>query len=217
MGRGFGSFGGCAPPAPMMMMCQSSAPAFGLQMQARSNLFGGGSSFGAANSLPPAPLRSSLRRMRKRSRSRSRDRCHKVFDNDPEDYEEESENDMSFTLFDSTDSRSRSRSQSRSGSMSPQPKSKDPLEALIDLQLANGSFKYGSGLGFSEEELNKSCPESISNEVWITAIVIGILAKKFAKDKDLWELVANKAKNFVKTNLVKMDYDQLMLKVSEKL
>ena len=186
--RGFGSFGGCAPPAPMMMMCQSSA-------------------------LPPAPLRSSLRRMRKRSRSRSRDRCHKVFDNDPEDYEEESENDMSFTLFDSTDSRSMSRSRSAS----PQPKSKDPLEALIDLQLANGSFKYGSGLGFSEEELKKSCPESISNEVWITAIVIGILAKKFAKDKDLWELVANKAKNFVKTNLVKMDYDQLMLKVSEKL
>ena len=118
-------------------------------------------------------------------------RCHKVFDNDPEDYEEESENDMSFTLFDSTDSRSMSRSRSAS----PQPKSKDPLEALIDLQLANGSFKYGSGLGFSEEELKKSCPESISNEVWITAIVIGILAKKFAKDKDLWELVANKARS----------------------
>merc|ERR1719471_2484386 len=182
---------GC--PAPMMMMCQSSA-------------------------LPPAPLRSSLKKrssiqMRKRSRSRSRDRCHKVFDNDPEDYEEESDNDMSFTLFDSTDSRSRSRSRSAS----PQPKSKDPLEALIDLQLANGSFKYGSGLGISEEELKKSCPESISNEVWITAIVIGLLAKKFAKDKDLWELVANKAKNFVKTNLVKMDYDQLMMKVSEKL
>jgi len=211
--RGFGSFGGCAPPAPMMMMCQSSAPAFGLQMQARSNLFGGGSSFGAANSLPPAPLRSSLRRMRKRSRSRSRDRCHKVFDNDPEDYEEESENDMSFTLFDSTDSRSMSRSRSAS----PQPKDKDPLEALIDLQLANGSFKYGSGLGFSEEELKKSCPESISNEVWITAIVIGLLAKKFAKDKDLWELVANKAKNFVKTKLVKMDYDQLMIKVQSLL
>ena len=224
--RGFGSFGGCAPPAPMMMMCQSSAPAFGKKlgrhkgayMQARSNLYGGGSSFGAANSLPPAPLRSSLKKcssiqMRKRSRSRSRDRCHKVFDNDPEDYEEESDNDMSFTLFDSTDSRSMSRSRSAS----PQPKDKDPLEALIDLQLANGSFKYGSGLGFSEAELKKSCPESISNEVWITAIVIGILAKKFAKDKDLWELVANKAKNFVKTNLVKMDYDQLMLKVSEKL
>merc|ERR1711862_7999 len=199
-------------PAPRMAMCQSFmiAPSFGAA-NSRMGLYKGGSRFEADRSKR-------CERMRKRSRSRSRDRCY-IIPNDPEDYEEKSDNDMEFGLFDSTDSLSRSRSMSRSmsRSASPQPKSKDPLEALIDLQLANGSFKYGSGLGFSEEELKKSCPESISNEVWITAIVIGILAKKFAKDKDLWELVANKAKNFVKTNLVKMDYDQLMMKVSEKL
>lgn len=92
--------------------------------------------------------------------------------------------------------------------------SQDPLEALIDLQLANGSFKYGSGFDVTEEELKKACPQSISHEAWITAYVIGLLAKKFANQKDLWELVANKAKNFVKSQLVKMDYDDLMSKVS---
>eukprot|EP00093_Oithona_nana_P012859 12859.XXX_910098_907486_1 [CDS] Oithona nana genome sequencing. len=133
----------------------------------------------------------------------SEEESSKVYDCDSD----ESQNDMSFSLFDSTDS-----------TENLQPKVvKDPLEALIDLQLANGSFKYGSGLGLSEEELKKSCPESISNEVWMTAYVIGLLAKKFAKDKDLWELVANKAKNFVKTKLVKMDYDQLMIKVQSLL
>jgi len=208
-----------APP-PMMMMCQQpkdqmqSGSLFGtaasvamFQPQPRSSsLFGGAANYSG-------PLRSSLKKRRSRSRSRSRSRemivpeseeeSSKVYDCDSD----ESQNDMSFSLFDSTDS-----------TENLQPKVvKDPLEALIELQLANGSFKYGSGLGISEEELKKSCPESISNEVWMTAYVIGLLAKKFAKDKDLWELVANKAKNFVKTKLVKMDYDQLMIKVQSLL
>merc|ERR1712107_465013 len=77
----------------------------------------------------------------------------------------------------------------------------DDLEKLINLQLANGSFKFGKCFKHSEEEMKKSCPSGESFEVWITACAIAMLEKKYKNDKDLWQLVVDKAKKFVKSNI----------------
>ena len=106
-------------------------------------------------------------------------------------------------------SRSRNRvSQSSSGSSYGkindfEPKN-DFLGELIDLQLANGTFKYGKCLetliNMTENGLNNTCPPGLDLDFWITAICVVILETRFDQDKDLWVLVAEKAKKYLMKN-----------------
>ncbi len=80
----------------------------------------------------------------------------------------------------------------------------DPLTQLIDLQNANGSFKLGHTIfedltGLKEEELKARQPKDCKLDLWITAVAIAALDKKFAKDKELWSLVKSKAEKFLKS------------------
>ena len=43
--------------------------------------------------------------------------------------------------------------------------------------------------------------------IWVTVLVIAVLAKKFGGDKDSWEMLAEKSTEFVETSLVSMGVD----------
>ena len=78
----------------------------------------------------------------------------------------------------------------------------DSLENIIHQQSADGSFKFGQVfedlIGLDFEEIQAKCPQNIEMKIWITAISVTLLEKKFAADKNLWELIVNKAKKYLK-------------------
>jgi len=78
---------------------------------------------------------------------------------------------------------------------------RDRLNELIALQKANGSFKYGDALKMEEKELKKTCPKNEDLKIWITAYAIALLEAKFDNDKELWEFVVKKAREFVKSSV----------------
>ena len=75
------------------------------------------------------------------------------------------------------------------------------LNELIALQKANGSFKYGDALKMEEKELKKTCPKNEDLNIWITAYAIALLEAKFDNDKELWEFVVKKAREFMKSSV----------------
>ena len=88
-----------------------------------------------------------------------------------------------------------------SSSQSPRP----GLPRIISLQLASGAWKLSAELaslvGHSMEELKAACPAACEGElelVWATALVLGYLEKKLLEQQDEWELIAMKAKNWLK-------------------
>ena len=89
----------------------------------------------------------------------------------------------------------------------------ESLTNLIHLQLANGSFKFGQALenliGMSEQELMEKCYKGEDSTTWITAVAFATLEKFFPNDKDLWDLVANKAKLFIQKH-VKNNFDEII-------
>ena len=86
----------------------------------------------------------------------------------------------------------------------PIPVSHKPSD-LISLQLANGSWKLSDKLaqllGTTTDHLKKACPISCdvhTESIWATVIVLAYLASKMADTRDEWELVAAKAKKWLK-------------------
>ena len=76
---------------------------------------------------------------------------------------------------------------------------------LINLQRANGSFGWGPGLQEAakmtkDEAKNKLVSGSLQmdEDIWVTALAVAILETKYASEKDLWNLVADKARAFLK-------------------
>ena len=91
----------------------------------------------------------------------------------------------------------------------PKPSSFHPsqpaLPRIITLQLASGAWKLSAELagllGHSMEELKVACPAACEGElelVWATVLVLAYLEKKLLELKDEWELIAMKAKNWLK-------------------
>ena len=89
----------------------------------------------------------------------------------------------------------------------------ESLTNLIHFQLANGSFKFGQALenliGMSEQELMEKCYKGEDSTTWITAVAFATLEKFFPNDKDLWDLVANKAKLFIQKH-AKNNFDDMI-------
>ena len=89
----------------------------------------------------------------------------------------------------------------------------ESLTNLIHFQLANGSFKFGQALenliGMSEQELMEKCFKGEDSTTWITAVAFATLEKFFPNDKDLWDLVANKAKLFIQKR-AKNNFDEII-------
>jgi len=91
----------------------------------------------------------------------------------------------------------------------------DNLTKLINLQMANGSFKFGTVIqdliGTTERQIIEKFHETEVDVVWITALALALLEKKFTDEKELWELIANKAKIFIQTNAM-TNFDDIMTK-----
>merc|ERR1712172_38348 len=91
----------------------------------------------------------------------------------------------------------------------------DNLTKLINLQMANGSFKFGTVIqdliGMTERQMIEKFHETEVDVVWITALALALLENKFTEEKELWELIANKAKMFIHTN-AKTNFDDIMTK-----
>jgi len=87
------------------------------------------------------------------------------------------------------------------------------LTKLIHLQMANGSFKFGQALqdlvGMTENQIMEKCHGVEVDGVWITVVALALLEKKFPEEKELWELIANKAKMFIQTNTL-ANFDNTM-------
>ena len=108
----------------------------------------------------------------------------------------------------------------KSTSLQQKKTSKDEsLTNLIHLQLADGSFKFGQALenliGMTEQELVEKCYKDEDSATWITAVAFATLEKIFPNDKDIWDLVANKAKLFIQKH-AKNNFDEI-IKIVETL
>ena len=75
---------------------------------------------------------------------------------------------------------------------------------LVGLQGANGAFRWGVALermlkkGTKEEVVARGAALGFGDEsAWITALALKILQKRFAAEKEMWELVASKAMKFL--------------------
>ena len=76
---------------------------------------------------------------------------------------------------------------------------------LIGLQSANGSFSWGPAIerivGRSKDEVVKAS-NGLDEKSWITALAVAVLEAKFGDQRDLWMLVADKAKKFLRKNSI---------------
>ena len=90
------------------------------------------------------------------------------------------------------------------------------LNELIDLQLANGTFKMGKSietlLNMEEKVIKINCPDGVDMDIWITAICIALIEIKFKESKDLWELVTSKARKAIGRSTENMDEILMMAK-----
>ena len=118
--------------------------------------------------------------------------CKKVFDCDRE-------NDDWMDMLEKDGKPSNTKNSMKSDNESPDG---DALLNLIHLQSADGSFKFGQAfevmMKLDYEKIQAKCPENIEMEVWVTAIAVALLEKKFASDKYLWELIAHKSIIYLK-------------------
>ena len=65
-------------------------------------------------------------------------------------------------------------------------------------------------MDMSEDGLNSTCPPGLCLDFWITAICVVILETIFDQDKDLWVLVAEKAKKYLIRNQRKNCTDEIL-------
>ena len=81
----------------------------------------------------------------------------------------------------------------------------DSLTNLINLQMANGSFKFGQAfqalIGKTEVEIiGRYAMENEDQTTWLTALAIVLLEMKFPNDNEIWELVVKKAKKYIQSH-----------------
>eukprot|EP00090_Calanus_glacialis_P005452 TRINITY_DN14219_c0_g1_i3.p1 TRINITY_DN14219_c0_g1~~TRINITY_DN14219_c0_g1_i3.p1 ORF type:complete len:804 (+),score=256.05 TRINITY_DN14219_c0_g1_i3:133-2544(+) len=86
----------------------------------------------------------------------------------------------------------------------------DKIVALTSLQTAAGYFKEDSIaesiIGEKFAAFKKQCVEKkIETTVWLTALIIAYLEKNFPDEKDTWELIVDKAKDWLgKNDVIRM-------------
>ena len=106
----------------------------------------------------------------------------------------------------------------------------DKLTSLIDLQCSDGHFKWGEVLasltGKNKKDLSAerhsfagsgSCSGGSGVDVnWLTAIAI-VLLEAMTAEKELWELVVQKAKKFLAKTLAEEDVAKLLLDAAKQI
>ncbi len=76
----------------------------------------------------------------------------------------------------------------------------DLMTQLIQLQKSSGEFQWGNAievaLDMNQDQIKGANPE-VEEGVWVTILVICFLEKKMLEEKELWELVVDKAIKFI--------------------
>ena len=107
--------------------------------------------------------------------------------------EEEEDADMGFGLFDIS---RRIKSPSLKTDM-------DKLLALTSLQTAAGAFRYEKSvldlvIGAEAKEFRALCEgRNIAQDRWLTAFIIAFIERRFAAEKDTWELIVEKSREWL--------------------
>ncbi len=75
------------------------------------------------------------------------------------------------------------------------------LTELVCLQSTSGEFRWGAAmealLGMRKAETEAKRPRGATEGAWLTALALAALAARMAGERELWELVAEKAERFV--------------------
>ena len=100
------------------------------------------------------------------------------------------------------------------------------MTELVKLQTSSGMFEitangwktsvFETYLG-KFQEVKESCPEGTELNAWLTSLAMKILELKMGEKKDLWELVAEKSKKFLLSQLLnnEEEYNKLQEKAEE--
>lgn len=90
---------------------------------------------------------------------------------------------------------------SKSSGKSSAKKKKTDLDIIIDQQGSGGEFRWSKEfekvLGIKKNELDANRMEGIDKEAWLTAVIVVYLEQKMLAEKDLWELMVQKARKCV--------------------
>ena len=79
----------------------------------------------------------------------------------------------------------------------------DRLLALTSLQTAAGAFRYEKSvvdlvLGAEVEKFRVLCEgRNIAQDRWLTAFIIAFIEHRFAAEKDTWELIVEKSRDWL--------------------
>jgi hypothetical protein len=104
----------------------------------------------------------------------------------------------------------------------------DKLTSLIELQCSDGHFKWGEVLasltGKNKKDLSAERPSFAGSGSggsgvdvnWLTAIAI-VLLEAMTAEKELWELVVQKAKKFLAKTLAEEDVAKLLLDAAKQI
>jgi len=90
---------------------------------------------------------------------------------------------------------------------------KDNVTAIIDLQSSKGSFKWGPGLeqlGLSQTLVKDKRPAGTEETDWLTALAVCLIESKMADQKELLELIVEKAVKFLKAKMTQSDQEAVM-------
>ncbi len=93
----------------------------------------------------------------------------------------------------------------------------DLLMEIISLQKTSGAFRWGQALeeatGFAgEEEARGGMPERCpSFECWWTALALAALETRMKEGRELWGLVADKARGFLEAEMAGKEERQALL------
>ncbi len=75
--------------------------------------------------------------------------------------------------------------------------SPDLLTSLIDLQSSNGTFRWGPAAEQALGPLALGSQDEFDQEDWLTALICAYFKLKMSTEKELWELVARKARTIL--------------------
>lgn len=188
----FGAPAGYAPGAPMqgsalMASSRYSPAAFGAPAPAAQQ-----SSFGAAS--PAAPAAGSLMATRTLEDYQKEMQCAAQMPIPDEENEESDDDEMGFGLFDGDDAAPPSQT----------TPSTSPIHGIVSLQTFSGAWHWNDDLFaivWTKGSKPHFDPTFGSEEVMATAVAVGYLEKRWMASKPVWEMVVEKAKTWMGTQV----------------
>ena len=91
------------------------------------------------------------------------------------------------------------------GKAPPEKTAMEKILALTSLQTAAGNFVFGEdieaimGKGYTNFK-QKSTELKFETNKWLTALIVAFLEENFQKEKDVWELIVDKARSFLQND-----------------